>query len=134
MVGRCSPSPGCIITTFLSTHAQQDVEMDKLFEDVCCIQRCASWVRRTSRTSPTSRAGRAVTRHGVSHIAFPVDLQGKESAPEKGSMHNVLHHTSDVFAWSAGIAEEQQLRRAADVLECRITAGHPCGSRGTRLW
>jgi pyruvate dehydrogenase (quinone) len=98
----------------LSTHAQQDVEMDKLFEDVCVYN--ARIMGPAHVENVTDLACRtAVTRHGVSHIAFPVDLQ-EESAPEKGSMHNVLHHTSDVFAWSAGIPEEQQLRRAADVL------------------
>ena len=98
----------------LSTHAQQDVEMDKLFEDVCVYN--ARIMGPAHVENVTDLACRtAVTRHGVSHIAFPVDLQ-EESTPEKGSMHNVLHHTSDVFAWSAGIPEEQQLRRAADVL------------------
>lgn len=99
----------------LSTHAQQDVEMDKLFEDVCVYN--ARIMGPTHVENVTDLACRtAVTRHGVSHIAFPVDLQ-EEPTPEKGSMHNVLHHTSDVFAWSAGIPEEQQLRRAADVLD-----------------
>jgi pyruvate dehydrogenase (quinone)/pyruvate oxidase len=98
----------------LSTHAQQDVELDKLFQDVCVYN--ARIMGPAHVENVTDLACRtAVTRHGVSHITFPVDLQEKEM-PDEGSMHNVLHHTSDVFAWSAGVPEAHQLQRAADIL------------------
>ncbi|HYO82306.1 MAG TPA: thiamine pyrophosphate-dependent enzyme [Bryobacteraceae bacterium] len=98
----------------LSTHAQQDVELDKLFENVCVYN--ARIMGPAHVENVTDLACRtAVTRHGVAHLAFPVDLQ-EQPAPESGSKHNVLHHTSDVFAWSAGMPEEHQLRRAADLL------------------
>jgi pyruvate dehydrogenase (quinone)/pyruvate oxidase len=98
----------------LSTHAQQDVELDKLFQDVCVYN--ARVMGPSHVENVTDLACRtAVTRHGVAHLTFPVDLQEKE-APESGSKHNVLHHTSDVFAWSAGLPEEHQLRRAAEIL------------------
>jgi pyruvate dehydrogenase (quinone) len=98
----------------LSTHAQQDVELDKVFQDVCVYNaRVMGPAHVENVTDLACRS--AVTRHGVAHISFPVDLQEQE-APDEGSKHNVLHHTSDVFAWSAGVPEEHQLRRAADIL------------------
>ncbi len=98
----------------LSTHAQQDVELDKLFADVCVYNaRITGPAHVENVTDLACRT--AVTRHGVAHLTFPVDLQEKP-APEKGSMHNVLHHTSDVFAWSAGFPEQHQLQRAAEIL------------------
>jgi pyruvate dehydrogenase (quinone) len=98
----------------LCTHAQQDIELDKVFENACVYN--ARIMGPAHVENVTDLACRtAVTHHGVSHLAFPVDLQEQE-LPEKGSMHNVLHHTSDVFAWSAGMPEEHQLRRAAEIL------------------
>src|SRR5688572_27551552 len=98
----------------LGTHAQQDVELDKLFQDVCVYNtRIMGSAHIENVVDLACRT--ALTRHGVSHIAFPVDFQEQEE-PEKGSQHNVLHHTSDVFAWSAGLPEAGQLQRAADLL------------------
>ncbi|HYP09161.1 MAG TPA: thiamine pyrophosphate-dependent enzyme [Bryobacteraceae bacterium] len=98
----------------LSTHAQQDVELDKLFQDVCVYNARVMGPAHVENVADLA-CRMAVTRHGVAHLTFPVDLQ-EEEAPESGSKHNVLHHTSDVFAWSAGLPEEHQLRRAADIL------------------
>ena len=98
----------------LSTNAQQDVELDKLFENVCVYNaRVMGPAHVENVTDLACRS--AITRHGVAHLTFPVDLQEKP-APEKGSKHNVLHHTSDVFAWSAGFPELHQLQRAAEIL------------------
>jgi pyruvate dehydrogenase (quinone)/pyruvate oxidase len=105
---------GLHYSDLLSTHAQQDVELDKLFQDVCVYN--ARIMGAAHVENVTDLACRtAVTRHGVAHLTFPVDLQ-EEEAPEEGTKHNVLHHTSDVFAWGAGVPEEHQLRRAADIL------------------
>jgi len=57
----------------------------------------------------------ALAYRGVAHIAFPVDFQ---DAPAKGdrSKRNISHHTSDVYAHSARLPAEDDLRRAAEVL------------------
>jgi pyruvate dehydrogenase (quinone) len=57
----------------------------------------------------------ALAYNGVSHIAFPVDLQ---DAPvkHKGSKRNVPGHTSEVFARSARLPSEHDLQRAAEIL------------------
>src|SRR5687767_3587053 len=83
----------------IGTHTQQDVELDKVFADVAKynvrvmgpehIENVAHLACRT-----------ALAYNGVSHIAFPVDLQDKP-VEKKGSKRNVPGHTSDVFARSA---------------------------------
>jgi pyruvate dehydrogenase (quinone)/pyruvate oxidase len=98
----------------ISTHAQQDVEVDKLFQDVAVYNARIMGTAHVENVVDLACRS-AVTYHGVAHIAFPVDFQEQEP-PQKGSTHNVLHHTSDTFAWGSGVPEEHQLRRAADIL------------------
>src|SRR5687768_7804889 len=98
----------------IGTQTQQDVELDKVFADVAKynvrvmgpehIENVAHLACRT-----------ALAYNGVSHIAFPVDLQDKP-VEKKGSKRNVPGHTSDVFARSARLPDEADLRRAADAL------------------
>ncbi|MGH6887215.1 MAG: thiamine pyrophosphate-dependent enzyme, partial [Geminicoccales bacterium] len=57
----------------------------------------------------------ALAYRGVAHITMPVDLQEQEAA-KRGSKRNVPHHTSDVMARSARLPAEEDLRRAAAVL------------------
>ena len=98
----------------IGTHTQQDVELDKVFADVAKYnvrvmgpEHVESVAHLACRT--------AFAYNGVSHITFPVDLQ---DAPvkKKGSKRNVPGHTSDVLARSARLPHEDDLRRAAEVL------------------
>jgi pyruvate dehydrogenase (quinone) len=98
----------------IGTHTQQDVELDKVFADVARYnvrvmgpEHVESVAHLACRT--------AFAYNGVSHITFPVDLQD-EPVKKKGSKRNVPGHTSDVFARSARLPHEDDLRRAADVL------------------
>jgi pyruvate dehydrogenase (quinone)/pyruvate oxidase len=98
----------------IGTHTQQDVELDKVFADVAKYnvrvmgpEHVESVAHLACRT--------ALAYNGVSHIAFPVDLQDKP-VEKKGSKRNVPGHTSDVFARSARLPDEADLRRAADIL------------------
>src|SRR5215210_7183818 len=77
----------------ISTHAQQDVELDKVFADVA--------VYNTRVMSPTHvenvadlACRTALAYHGVAHIAFPVDLQDAP-ANQNRTQRNVPHHTAD---------------------------------------
>ena len=98
----------------INTYTQQDVELDKLFSDVAVYN-----VRIMGPTHVENAADlacrTALSYRKVAHIAFPVDIQAME-AERKGSQRNVPHHTSDVFARSARLPEEADLRRAAEVL------------------
>jgi pyruvate dehydrogenase (quinone) len=98
----------------ISTHAQQDVELDKVFTDVAVYN--ARVMGPTHVENVADLACRtALAYRGVAHLAFPVDLQDQK-ADRKGSKRNVPHHTSDVFARGARLPDEEDLRRAADVL------------------
>ena len=98
----------------IGTHTQQDVELDKVFADVAHYnvrvmgpEHVESVAHLACRT--------AFAHNAVSHITFPVDLQD-QPVKERGSKRNVPGHTSDVFARSARLPDEGDLRRAADVL------------------
>src|SRR5438094_1361243 len=58
----------------------------------------------------------AMAYHGVAHITFPVDLQEKELKERQRSKRNISHHTSDVYARSARLADRTDLEKAAEIL------------------
>lgn len=98
----------------IDTYAQQDVNLDRLFNDVAAYNtrimgsaHVKNVVDLACRTALTYRA--------VSHITIPVDFQ-EQAPPHSGSKHNVLDHTSQVYARGAGAANAEDLRRAAEVL------------------
>src|SRR5688572_9761219 len=98
----------------IGTQTQQDVELDKVFADVAKYNvRIMGPEHVESVTHVACRM--ALAYNGVSHIAFPVDLQDKP-VEKKGSKRNVPGHTSDVFARSARLPEEAELQHAAEVL------------------
>jgi pyruvate dehydrogenase (quinone)/pyruvate oxidase len=98
----------------IGTHTQQDVELDKVFADVAKYNvRVMGPEHVESITHLACRT--AFAYNGVSHITFPVDLQD-EPVRRKGSKRNVPGHTSDVFARSARLPSEDDLRHAAEIL------------------
>src|SRR5437762_2356775 len=75
----------------IDTHAQQDVDLDKLFMDVAVYNARImgpSHVEQVANLACRSALG----RRGVAHINFPVDLQEHEI--EEHSKRNVPGHTS----------------------------------------
>jgi pyruvate dehydrogenase (quinone) len=97
----------------IGTFTQQDVEMDKLFMDVALYN--VRVMGPTHVENVTHLACRtALAYRGVAHIAFPVDLQEKEAA--KGSSRNIPHHESLVYAHSARLPADEDLRHAAEIL------------------
>jgi pyruvate dehydrogenase (quinone) len=98
----------------ISTHTQQDVELDKLFMDVAVYN--ARIMGPTHVENVADLACRtALAYRGVAHITFPVDLQEKE-AEKKGSKRNVPGHTSDIFARGARLPDDGDVQRAAETL------------------
>ena len=98
----------------IGTHTQQDVELDKVFADVAKYSTRVMGPEHAENVAHLA-CRTALAYNGVSHIAFPVDLQ---DAPvkKKGSKRNIPGHTSDVFARSARLPAEDDLRRAAEIL------------------
>jgi pyruvate dehydrogenase (quinone)/pyruvate oxidase len=97
----------------IDTHAQQDVDLDRVFADV------AVYTTRVMGPSHVENVAdlacrTALSYKGVAHINFPVDLQ--EHKGGQRSQRNVPRHTADVEAHGARLPDEVALRRAADVL------------------
>ena len=99
----------------LHTHTQQDVELDKLFMDVCVYNsrvmgpdHMENVVELACRT--------AIGRRGVSHITVPVDFQEKEVTKKSRSERNLPHHVSNIEAKKPRQPNPDDLRRAAEVL------------------
>jgi pyruvate dehydrogenase (quinone)/pyruvate oxidase len=97
----------------LQTHTQQDVELDKLFMDACVYNARvmgAAHMRNVAELACRT----ALAYRGVAHITVPVDVQGE--APSRRSERNRPGHVSDLMAESAHLPSEEQLARAATIL------------------
>jgi pyruvate dehydrogenase (quinone)/pyruvate oxidase len=97
----------------IDTHAQQDLDLDRVFMDVALYTTRVMGPSHVANV--TNLACRtALNYRGVAHINFPVDFQDEKV---KGySKRNIPGHNSQVFAWRAGAPEDRDLSRAADVL------------------
>nr|WP_259279425.1 thiamine pyrophosphate-binding protein [Pedomonas mirosovicensis] len=117
----------------LSTHTQQDVELDKLFMDACAystrIMGPAHVENVTELACRTALAYRQPT-----HITIPVDVQSMPMSKAKRSKRNVEDHVSNLMARSAHVPDRRQLERAALILNAAekpfILAGR--GALGAR--
>ncbi len=97
----------------IGTFAQQDVDLDRVFADVAVYSQRVMSPSHVENVA-TLACRMALARRGVAHINFPVDLQSMKIA--KGSERNIPHHASDLFALGASIPCDDDLRRAADIL------------------
>src|SRR6266576_2990049 len=116
----------------LNTETQQDVELDKLFIDVC------KYNNRIMGPAPTENVVELACRaalayRGVAHVTMPVDMQ-EMPVDEMRSKRNRPHHVSDIWAESAHIPTDAAIRKAAELLNQRkkpvIMAGR--GAIGAR--
>ena len=105
---------GLHYSDLINTHQQQDVELDRLYVDVCKDN--ARVMNAAHMQNVVDLACRtALAYRGVSHITIPVDVQ-EMPADEGRSKRNVAHHTSDAWARSARLPSDDDLRKAAGVL------------------
>lgn len=98
----------------IDTHAQQDVNLTRVFEDVVVYNtRIMSATHVENVVDLACRT--ALSYRGVAHINFPVDLQ--ETKADKGySKRNIPHHSIEIFSRSARLPHEADLQQAANVL------------------
>jgi pyruvate dehydrogenase (quinone)/pyruvate oxidase len=97
----------------IGTFQQQDVEADKLFADVCVFNQRVMGKAHVENVAELA-CRTALARRGVAHVTIPTDIQEQEA--ERRSKRNRPGHTSDLFARSARVPQEADLRRAADLL------------------
>src|SRR5437762_2051240 len=120
----------------IGTLAQQDVELDKLFEDVTVFNQRVMGVTHVENLVDLA-CRTAISYRGVAHIAFPTDLQEQELSRKQASKRNLPHHTSDVCAQGARLPSAEDLRRAAEILNAgsriAILAGQGALGAGEQL-
>ena len=85
----------------IGTLAQQDVELDKVFQDVAVFnQRVMSPDHVEGLADLACRT--ALGYRQVAHITLPTYLKDKEVSKKECSKRNLPHHTSDVRADRVG--------------------------------
>jgi pyruvate dehydrogenase (quinone)/pyruvate oxidase len=97
----------------IDTHAQQDVNLDRLFMDVCVYNTRVMGAAHVEQVAHLA-CRTALSRRGVSHLNFPVDLQEQQGG--EPSKRNITGHSSDVYAAAPVVPNERQLRHAAELL------------------
>lgn len=120
----------------IGTHTQQDVALDKLFEDVSVYnQRINGAAHAQNITELAIRT--ALARRGVSHITIPVDIQDQPLNKDQRSARNKPNHVSDIFARGARKPEPNEIQAAAQILnegkKVAILAGRGALKAGDRL-
>jgi len=120
----------------IGTHTQQDVALDRLFEDVCVFnERVMGAAHAESITELACRT--ALARKGVAHVTIPVDLQDQEVGDDMRSKRNRPHHVDSVFAIGARQPTTNEIEAAAEILnkgkKIAILAGRGALHAGAQL-
>ena len=120
----------------IGTYTQQDVELDKLFQDVAVYnERIMGIAHARNITELACRS--ALSRRGVAHITIPVDFQDQTAKEETRSKRNVPNHVSNIFSRGARKPEPFELQSAAKILnegkKVAIFAGQGALRAGAQL-
>ena len=99
----------------VGTHTQQDVELDKLFEDVCVYNERVMGPTHVENVVELA-CRTALAMRGVAHVTIPVDVQDTPVSQGNRSKRNAAHHVSNNMASSAPLAPQADLERAAEVI------------------
>jgi pyruvate dehydrogenase (quinone)/pyruvate oxidase len=99
----------------LHTWTQQDVELDKLFMDVCVYNTRIMGPQHTENVVELACRS-ALAYRGVAHVTMPVDMQSQPVSKDIKSKRNVPHHVSNKKVGWIQVPSEQQLSEAADIL------------------
>jgi pyruvate dehydrogenase (quinone) len=99
----------------VATHAQQDVELDKLFMDVA--QYDARIMGAAHVENVVALACRtALAYRTVAHVTVPVDIQDQPVSKDLRSKRNLKHHVSDFMAYGGQVPDSIELQLAANIL------------------
>ena len=108
----------------IDTHAQQDVNLDRLFADVAVYNTRVMGAAHVQNVADLA-CRTAIAYRGVAHINFPVDLQ--EQKDGERSKRNVADHSSDVMACRARMPSDEDLMKAARILNSGKKVAILCG-------
>lgn len=131
---KCDSQPVLAITghTFhdlIGTHYQQDVDLDKLFMDVCVYnQRVMGPAHVENVVDEAIKT--ALARRSVSHITIPKDIQQWTTDDAERSSANVAKHSADLFSAAYPQPMQKTLEEAASLINAgsrvAILAGSGC--------
>jgi len=99
----------------IGTHTQQDVALDRLFENVCVYNERVMGPAHV-RNVVTLACRTALSQRGVSHVTIPIDFQTEPLDEDIRSSRNKPHHNTNVFGYSARVPEASELQAAAGIL------------------
>ena len=108
----------------IDTYTQQDVSLDRLFMDVAVYNSRVMGPAHVENVADLA-CRTALAYRGVAHLNFPVDLQDQEAGER--SKRNIAGHTSDVWASRGRLPAEQDLARAATILNAGKKIAILCG-------
>jgi pyruvate dehydrogenase (quinone)/pyruvate oxidase len=97
----------------IDTHSQQDINLDRVLADVAVYSTRVMGPAHVQNVTDLA-CRNALSRRSVAHICFPVDFQSQTAGDR--SKRNKKHHTSDVPAFKAGLPADEDLLRAAEIL------------------
>src|SRR6266480_3057526 len=81
----------------IDTFGQQDLDLDRAFMDVAFYNTRIMGAAHVENVAALA-CRTALSRRGVAHINFPVDLQDQEASKDERSKRNVPGHNVEVFA------------------------------------
>jgi pyruvate dehydrogenase (quinone) len=99
----------------IDTHAQQDVDLDRVFMDVALYSTRVMGPEHVSNVAHLA-CRTALSRRGVTHLNFPVDFQSMPVKKGTRSKRNIEGHNTEVFAARAGLPSDVDVQRAAEIL------------------
>jgi pyruvate dehydrogenase (quinone)/pyruvate oxidase len=120
----------------VGTFTQQDVELDKVFQDVAVYnERIMGVAAAQNITELACRS--ALAKRGVAHITIPIDIQDQVEKEDIRSNRNKPNHVSNVFSRGARRPEPFELQNAAKILnegkKVAIFAGRGALKAGAQL-
>jgi len=99
----------------IDTHSQQDVDLDRVYMDVSVYNTRVMGPEHVSNVAHLA-CRTALARRGVAHINFPTDTQYLPVKKGVRSERNIPGHNIDVFARRSGMPAEEDIKRAAEIL------------------
>src|SRR6185503_18200843 len=83
----------------IATHTQQDVDLDKVFMDVCVYNTRVMNVQHVRNVADLA-CRTAIAFKGVSHLSIPVDVQEETLDEKKHTPRNVPGHSTEIIGKS----------------------------------
>ena len=99
----------------IGCHFQQDVDLVKLFQDVCVYNERVMGPAHVENVVDEA-IKTALSRRGPAHLCIPKDIQEWTSSDAKRTPWNKKGHSSDLMADSAPIPSDADLEAAAEII------------------